>query len=137
MQDPKSTLRTTTIKAAMTTPAIPPPERPEDLVVLVAEDDEAFKVNAAPAFVDVVLVLNVLTEEDVDEFFEDDVIFDDDVGVDVDDDEGAAFGAVEKNVTDPVAKMELSGIPDGKDETFKFCSSNFWASLMVNSPTGL
>lgn len=105
--------------------------------MLVAEDGEAFEVKAAPAFVDVVLVLNVLTEEDVDGFFEDDVIFDDDVGVDVDDDEGAAFGAVEKNVTDPVAKMELCGIPDGKDETSKFCSSNFCASLMVNSPTGL
>ena len=121
----------------MTTPAIPPPERPEDLVVLVAEGDGVFAANAAPLLVDVVLVLNVLAEEDVDGFFDDEVIFDDDVPVDVNDDEGAASGAVEKNVIDPVAKTELCGIPDGRDETPKFCSSNFWASPVVNAPTGL
>ena len=121
----------------MTIPAIPPPERPEDLVVLVPEGDAVFEINTAPAFVDVVLVLNVLGEEGFDGFFEDDVIFDDDVRADVDDDEGAAFGAVEKNVIDPVANTELCGIPDGKDETPKFCSSNCWALLVVNPPTGL
>ena len=82
-------------------------------------------------------MLNMLAEEDVDGFFEDDVIFEDDVPVDVDDDEGAASGAVEKNVIDPVAKTALCGSPEGKDETSKFCFSNIWASLMINSTTGL
>ena len=103
----------------------------------VTEGDDVFEANAAPAFVDVVLMLNVLAEEDADGFFEDDAVFEGDVLIGMDDDEGAAFGAVEKNVTDPVASMELCGIPDGKDETSKFCSSNFWASLMVKSLTGL
>ena len=126
-----------TTNAAMTTPAIPPPERLEDLAVPVTEGEEVLEANDTAGFVEVVLVLNVLAEEDVDGFFEDDVIFDDGVSVDVDGDEGAASEAVEKNVVDPVAKTELCGIPDGKDETSKLCSSNFWASLMDKSPTGL